>query len=166
MSVVPEMVRSAVNDRAAGGAGPDGVGDSAVAYLAHPFAKKVLVEQFFQPQIEDFGVRVLNPFQRPEQEGYEAAIAAAGLTDAMCADIVRMDLEKIDKAGAIIALLIDDNMIGTIMEIFYAAQRGYPVFAYTPRDRERKHPWIRNLTTVCPTMGDLEAALRGWVNGR
>lgn len=160
--VVPEVVRGTALDRVAGGSDNDGVGRVTLAYLAHPYAKKDVVEELYQPQIESWGIKVLNPFQRVEQAGYEVAMSAAGLTDAMCKEIVDMDLMKIDQAGAVIALMIDDNMIGTVMEIFYAAYvRGYPVFTYTPRDRERKHPWIRNLTTVCPTLGDLEVALRG-----
>jgi hypothetical protein len=78
-----------------------------------------------------------------------------------------MDLLKIDEADGVVAAMVDQNMIGTIMEIFYTSYVHHkPVFAYTPGDRERKHPWIRNLCVVCPDQQALLTNLKRWINGR
>ena len=133
-------------------------------YLAHPFAEKEKVEAEFQPKLEALGIRVINPFQRAEQGIYEAALKTAeGLNAAQSADIVNKDLEKIDEAGALVALMIHDRMLGTIMEIFYSGyMMEYPTFVYAPTERYSKHPWIMHLSTVSTTWDQLEEQLKNW----
>lgn len=137
-------------------------------YLAHPYSKKAEVEVIYQPKLEEIGLEVINPFHRGEQKVYDKVLKdGTGLTDEMCADIVKMDLEKIDNSDGVVAMLIDDNMIGTIMEVFYTSyMKGKPVFSFAPREREKKHPWIRNLTIVCPDETALYDNLTGWMSGR
>lgn len=134
-------------------------------YLAHPYAAKDEIEANFQPILEGIGLNVINPFQRGEQAVYDKVLApgGGGLTAAHCEDIVRMDLEKIDQSDAVVAAMVTDNMIGTIMEIFYTAHVcGKLVFAYTPRKRETEHPWIRFYSLVFPAQAELIAALKRW----
>jgi nucleoside 2-deoxyribosyltransferase len=114
-------------------------------YLAHPFAKKEYGKEI-QSRLENLGIEVINPFERGEQAIYDKKLSpnGGGLDDQDCADIVKMDLEKIDKAGAVVALLLGVPSIGTMMEIFYAGHvKGYPVYALAPDEWQRKHPWIR-----------------------
>jgi nucleoside 2-deoxyribosyltransferase len=172
-SAVVNPIHSVAGDYRAAGVLGDALPAVAVnkprVYLAHPFSKKDDVERNFQPLLEAVGLEVLNPFQRPEQETYDKVLApgGGGLTAKHCAEIVRMDLEKINAADGVVAALVDDNMIGTIMEIFYTAHvTGKPVFAYTPRDRERKHPWIRFYCTVCPDQVALLSNLKQWISER
>src|SRR6266850_394557 len=133
-------------------------------YPAHPFAEKDRVEREFQPKIEELGIRVINPFQRAEQGIYEAALRTSeGLSAAQSADIVNKDLEKIDEAEALVALMIHERMLGTIMEIFYSGyMMEYPTFVYAPTERYSKHPWIMHLSTVSTTWDQLEEQLKNW----
>lgn len=140
-------------------------------YLAHPYMMKDFIQREFQPVLEGIGLQVINPFQRPEQETFEKAMAATGLTRRMCDDIVRMDLEKIDAVDGVVAVLDGENSPGTIMEIFYAAYtRRIPVFThhgYDQKGRNRKHPWMRSLTIICPDQQVLVTNLKEWIkNGR
>src|SRR5437773_8276282 len=111
-------------------------------YLAHPYAK--MSEGLkFQKLLGAQGLTVLNPFERGEQDIYNAKLAPGGpgLDDDDCRRIVTMDLEAIDRADGVVALMIDPSMLGTIMEIFYAGNKGKPVFIYTTEDRYARHPW-------------------------
>ncbi len=135
-------------------------------YLAHPYSDKENVERLLQPVLEGIGLEVINPFQRPEQTYLEYQMANGGLTDKDCKDIVAMDLKKIRESDAIVASLTADNMIGTLMEIFYCAYvLGNPVFAYAPREREQQSPWIREHAMVFTSQQSLITALKDWVNG-
>ena len=142
-----------------------------VFYLAHPFKKRDEVRSLYQPRLTAI-VDVVNPFDRPEQSTYDDALAGQGLTAKMCREIVETDLSAIDHTDGLLALLLADNSIGTFMEIMYVVeqnQRGRkpsPIFAYTPRSNEREHPWIRSLTTVCPTWISLEANIMAWCNAQ
>lgn len=140
-------------------------------YLAHPYAMKDDIAVLFQPTLEAIGLRVVNPFDRPQQAEFETAMRASGLTRRMCDDIVRMDLEKIDEVDAVVAVLDGANSPGTLMEIFYAAHvRRIPVFTHHGFDtyggKNRKHPWIRSLTVICPDQTVLVTNLKRWINGR
>src|SRR3989304_3476787 len=88
-------------------------------YLAHPYAEREL-GRGAQRTLEKEGFRVLNPFERPEQQEFDRSLAAGGLTDSQCDRLVRMDLAKIDESHLLAALLTEKTALGTPMEIFYA----------------------------------------------
>lgn len=172
-SVVVEVLDRAADHRS--GSVSDHAGVTPVlttVYLAHPYSEKEYVERIFQPRLETAGVRVINPFIRPEQAAYERKMAAAGgankgLDDRDCADIVIRDLEKIDRSDAIVAALMADNMIGTLMEIFYCAHvAGKPVFAWTPRQREQDSPWIRYHAITESAQPALIKRVQDWAHAR
>jgi nucleoside 2-deoxyribosyltransferase len=130
-------------------------------YLAHPFAQKAEGKRI-QTQLEALGLEVVNPFERGEQAIYDVKLApgGGGLNEQDCADIVRMDLEKIDQTGAVVALLIDTASVGTIMEIFYAGHVvKHPIFSLAPTPRYAEHPWIRFYTTIYTSENALYTAL-------
>lgn len=134
-------------------------------YLAHPFAQKVEGKRI-QTELEALGLEVINPFERGEQAIYEAKLGhdGDGLNAQDCADIVRMDLEKIDQTDGVVALLIDNASIGTIMEIFYAGHVvKHPILSLAPTPRYSEHPWIRFYTTVYKTEDALYAAVKSLV---
>lgn len=112
-------------------------------YLAHPYSKRAEAKEY-QQQLADKQITAINPFDRPEQAIYERALATTGLTHAMCAEIVNMDIEKIDQADGLVALLIGTKSIGTLMEIFYAGYvKNLPVWIYVVSEQDKKHPWLR-----------------------
>jgi nucleoside 2-deoxyribosyltransferase len=130
-------------------------------YLAHPFAKKDEGVRI-QRELEALGLEVINPFERGEQAIYNVKLApgGGGLDAQDCADIVKMDLEKIDQTDAVVALLIDSASVGTIMEIFYAGHVvKHPIFSLAPTPRYAEHPWIRFYTTVYQTEEALYSAV-------
>jgi nucleoside 2-deoxyribosyltransferase len=134
-------------------------------YLAHPFAKKDEGVRI-QRELEALGLEVVNPFERGEQAIYDVKLApgGGGLNEQDCADIVYMDLEKIDQTDGVVALLIDSASVGTIMEIFYAGHVvKHPVFSLAPTPRYAEHPWIRFYTTVYSSEESLYTALASLV---
>lgn len=130
-------------------------------YLAHPFAKKDEGKRI-QTELEALGLEVVNPFERGEQAIYDVKLApgGGGLNAQDCADIVKMDLDKIDATDGVVALLIDNASVGTIMEIFYAGHvKKHPIFSLAPTARYAEHPWIRFYTTVYRTEDMLYSAI-------
>ena len=133
-------------------------------YLAHPHAQQE-AGLVYQTILEKAGLRVVNPFQRPEQAEFEASFAGAGLSDPQCQRIVDMDLRKIEDTDGIVALLIDHDMVGTMMEVFYASRILHrPVLSVIGLRRYRTHPWIKNLTTMVPEGASLTDFVKGWMN--
>jgi nucleoside 2-deoxyribosyltransferase len=123
-------------------------------YLAHPYSKRPEAKRI-QTEIERLGFEVINPFERGEQAVYDRKIGTGSdgtnLSSKDCTNIVTMDLEKIDQADFVVALLIDsDNKsIGTYMEIAYCGQKGMKtVISFAPIPWIARHPWIRFYTTV------------------
>lgn len=120
-------------------------------YLAHPHSQKNEGKRI-QTEIERLGIEVINPFERGEQEIYDRKLGpdGTGLTDEDCANIVEMDLAKIDRADFVVALLLEpEKTLGTYMEIFYTGYcTGKPVIVYTPFNRLAIHPWIRYFGSV------------------
>lgn len=136
-------------------------------YLAHPHSKKdegVRIQQ----EIEHLGIEVINPFERGEQEIYERKLGpdGTGLTDQDCSDIVNMDLDKIDRADMVVALLLDpEKTLGTYMEIFYTGHcTTKPVLVYTPIHRLAVHPWVRYYSNIVEDEAKLMAVLEGIVS--
>lgn len=111
-------------------------------YLAHKFEKQAEALEI-QKELEDLGFTILNPFQREEQARYDRAIAEGGhFDDQTCADIVHADLNLIDEADAVAAIL-SPNAIGTVMEIFYTGHVAEkPVVTWITYKLNYRHPWI------------------------
>lgn len=151
-------------------------------YLAHSFGQQTRALGI-QAVIESMGIEVINPFQRGEQALIDKYLAGAvtgenlgtpkgELPPEICKMIVDMDIEKIDKANGVVAILQAPPSIGTIMEIFYAGYiRQIPVFTLYeidsvtgkgPDGRTHRHPWIKHLTTICETTDTLYTLLGDW----
>jgi nucleoside 2-deoxyribosyltransferase len=124
---------------------------AAKIYLAHPYSKRLEAKRI-QTEIEKLGVQVINPFERGEQKIYEKKLGPGGpgLSAKDCAQIVQMDLAKIDQSDFVVALLLDpEYTLGTYMEILYTGEvENKKVIAYTPVKRLAKHPWIRYYCNV------------------
>lgn len=145
-------------------------------YLAHSFGQQAR-GLAIQAKIEAAGLEVINPFQRGEQALIDSYLAGASkgetlgtptgeLPPDICKLIVDMDIDKIDKADGVVAILQAPPSIGTIMEIFYASYIQHkPVWTLYeidangrgPDGRTHRHPWIKHLTTICTSEEDLVA---------
>src|SRR2546428_2028810 len=139
-----------------------------VVYLAHKFEKQD-EGKLIQARLSDWGIKVLNPFDRKEQEEHDRIIAekAGQFDDATSAKIVYADLVLIDNADAIVALLFP-NAIGTVMEIFYAGHvRRIPVFTHVAYEMPYRHPWIAHYSTVSsPDLSVVMNAVNDWRESR
>lgn len=138
-------------------------------YLAHSFDQQPRGLSV-QACLEEVGIEVINPFQRGEQAMIDKALKEDGeLSPRVCEMIVTMDLEKIDMADGVVAVLQFPPSIGTNMEIFYASYiKHKPVFTlYEGADgRSHKHPWIKHLTIISETSDDLVETVKEWAHGR
>lgn len=152
-------------------------------YLAHSFGQQARALTI-QGVIEGLGIEVINPFQRGEQQLIDQHLAGAPVGETLgtpkgelppeiCKMIVDMDIEKIDRADGVVAILQAPPSIGTIMEVFYAGYiRRIPVFTLYeldaagkgPDGRTHRHPWIKHLTTICETTDVLYTSLANWAD--
>jgi len=123
-------------------------------YLAHPLNTRHEVREKIQVPLQELGYSVINPFYdsdlTPRQD---IAVIDAGreklydIGPIRAREIVRSDLDAIDRSKAIIAYLPHPG-IGTPMEIFYTSHvlRKY-TFIVTPENYLR-HPWIQTYGDV------------------
>jgi len=137
-----------------------------VVYLAHGYRNQEIGRDV-QTELEQYGITVINPFQRAEQALYDKYVEkGVEFPPEICEQIVRMDLEKIDHAHGVVAIP-STSSIGTFMEIFYAAfGQGKPVFTLWLHGGS-KHPWLAFFTHLY--MGDRKifiTAVKEWADGR
>lgn len=130
-------------------------------YLAHKFEKQAEALEV-QKELEALGFTVLNPFQREEQAKYDHTIAKEGgqFDDQTCADIVNADLDLIDEADGVAAIL-SPNAIGTVMEIFYTGHVVQkPVVTWVTYELKYRHPWIAHYSVDVYNRADFVNALK------
>jgi hypothetical protein len=115
-------------------------------YLAHP-AELVDEGKVIQKKLEALGIKVLNPFDRQEDNPLEWWETPHSPEDAE--RVVERDLAWIRKSDAVFAYAPDTlKLCGTAMEIFYGAKMlGKPVFIYTSK-KYRFHPWLMHFGQV------------------
>jgi nucleoside 2-deoxyribosyltransferase len=128
-------------------------------YLAHPVPMKE-VGDALQIELEKAGFEVYNPFKRNVAEkprSYQ-------VSDEEAKAIVEGDLALMNQVDGMVAMLVGDQSIGTLMEIFYMAHvLRRPVFTLVKEDWKATHPWIKYYTRVHRTLDTLIADLRAWV---
>lgn len=129
-----------------------------VVYLAHKYENRDLGEEI-QAELEGMGLRVLNPFRRPEQELYDRIVRLGdGDLSPYADDIVRKDLAQVGRADAVVVLL-GPNSIGSVCEMFYAGHvRRIPVFLWQLYPAPYVHPWLAKYARV---YGSREELLKG-----
>lgn len=140
-------------------------------YLAHPYSDQALGLEI-QAKIEALGIRVVNPFQREEQETYTKVIVSGSeFSKEQCDSIVQTDLTKIEQTDGVVCLFTEKLSVGTSMETFYSSRiLLHPTFSlYVLQQRHSKergfgfvHPWIKSLTQVHLSMDTLILALQKW----
>jgi nucleoside 2-deoxyribosyltransferase len=136
------------------------------AYLAHPRLNKAEGAEL-QKKIEVLGIRVINPFQRPQEQVYDQIVSKSGRFSAeQIESIVEGDLRKIEEADIIVAMVTGKASAGTHMEVFYASRilhRQVFVLYNFIREGENVHPWYDYLTWVCVSEHELLEALRTYI---
>lgn len=139
-------------------------------YLAHPYADQEL-GLAVQAKIEALGIRVVNPFQRKEQEVYSQVVQTGGeFTLEQSQEIVDMDLSKIENANGVIAIFTGKISIGTSCETIYARAIRKPVFSLYLIENLHGfsviHPWVKALTHVSTNIEQLVEKLQAWQSGK
>jgi len=130
-------------------------------YLAHKFEQRPLGLNV-QLELERNGIKVVNPFDRPEQKQYDEEIKKGGDFEKYAGEVVNGDLDKINKVDGVAALLFP-NAIGTVMEIFYAGRDlKIPVFTWVTYDMLYKHPWIYHYSQAFTERGPWMEAIKAW----
>lgn len=137
-------------------------------YLAHKFEKQEQALEV-QQELEARGIKVVNPFQRKEQDQYNDTIKNHGgqFDDETCREIVDNDLAMIDNVDGIVAIL-SPNAIGTVNEIFYKGKiKGQPVFTWVAYQLPYRHPWIAHCSRFSSTdREEVLAKVFAWAEGR
>lgn len=107
-----------------------------------------------QKLIEHYvGVILINPFfdtgiSEVQKECHKMYQNNIPIPDEMVELITDTDLNAIDDNDGVIALIYDDELIGTLMEIFYASYvKGMPVYTICYDKRVREHLWVRRYST-------------------
>lgn len=138
-------------------------------YLSHPTKERFKVREEIQPQIEELGFRVINPFLLGGREhilfdkelmGRMSELFRREAEQADPEEMVVMELGAIRKADGVFAY-VPYETTGTQIEIWYNSvdlQRGKPatfVLVDTTKENEHflRHPW---LLTSCDPSSDFE----------
>ena len=136
-----------------------------ILYLAHPHAEQEYGKHI-QELLERDGFKVINPFDRPEQDRYNKKVTNRdpfSLGDAE--ELVEWDLDNIYDADAIVALYVGNGpFIGMSMEVSYATlHMQLPVvtlYLYKNIGVGVIHPWLVYLTEVVTSEEDLLKSVR------
>jgi len=122
-------------------------------YLAHP-AEYIKEAKIVQKELEKIGIKVINPFDREEDNPLEWWQSPHSPEDFK--RVVERDLAWIRQSDALFAFVPEPAGYGAMMEIFYAAKLlEKPVFIYTNK-KYRFHPWLAYFGQV---FTDLDFAL-------
>lgn len=141
--------------------GTEVVPSTLTVYLGHKYEARPLGEEV-QRDLEALGLRVLNPFHRPEQETYDRVAKEDGNFAPYAEAIVTKDLAQLDQADAMVGIL-SPNAIGTVCEMFYAAHvRKIPVFLWVTYQMPYVHPWISFYSKAVSTKEELLEAVEDW----
>jgi len=123
-------------------------------YLAHPIGLRHRIRDQLQIPLQELGYSVINPFYdadlQPRQDVKlidEGRGQLYGIGPIRAREIVRSDLDAIDRSKAIIVNLPQPG-IGTSMELFYASHvlRKYAFTVTT--DAYLLHPWIQTYSDI------------------
>ena len=112
-------------------------------YLAHPFDTRYEVREWELGFEEATGIELINPFYDIERtDVVEIDESRAGRYEKLDPEeLVRRDLDAIDKGEFVVAFVTGALSYGTIMEIVYAKLFGLPVYIICTNGHE-KHPWL------------------------
>jgi len=131
-------------------------------YLAHGFAGRHAVRRLQAAvEINCPEIKLINPFysiERPEMTEIDAGTRARYDIDPD--RIVKRDLTLIDRCDGILGIIDDNTRYGTPMELWYAADKGMPVYLLVING-EQDHPWLRYIaTSIVTSSEELYALLR------
>jgi len=120
-------------------------------YLAHQFKYRFFVREQELRLEKEYNIILDNPFYDAAKR-QDIEIADKGIKRKFskidCDEIVGNDLSMIDNADGIVSIIIDDESLGSYMEIFYCSHDLYkPVYLICPVDKIRNHIWIRKFAT-------------------
>jgi len=135
-------------------------------YLAHPLDSRCIMRKWEIKTEAAYGVTIINPFydvRRADISKMDSGRAERySQNQKQAVALVKFDVDRIKKAGAVIAVLADRKLIastwyekligkffnkrlisiGTIMEMVYAKINKIPCFVVCP-DYLSKHPWVK-----------------------
>jgi hypothetical protein len=130
---------------------------SKIFYLAHPFESRELVREWELGAEKRLGIELVNPFfdvpradlplldvtkVMTREERQKALVETFGMEYGRA--IVEPDLSHIRDCGGVVAVVTDDRMVGTPMEIFYTSYvLKRPVYIIHLSERNRWHPWLQ-----------------------
>lgn len=115
-------------------------------YLAHPSANRVAVRDWEVKFERATGVKLVNPFEDVEWR------------EDTHTRVVEGDLSAIDSCDGVVAVLTNNPMMGTPMEMFYAYTERKPLIVISPYSNLwLEHPWVRTVADmVLPSFREFE----------
>jgi len=116
-------------------------------YLAHQLKYRHGIRSIELELEKKYGINLINPFYDTERNDIKridsGEIVNLDLTVKDKKDIVAFDLDTIKNCDGVICFIIDHDVIGSFMEIFYAwRELNIPVYIVCPNDKIRLHPWV------------------------
>ena len=121
-------------------------------YLAHQFKHRHVVREFELYLEKRYSIILDNPFYSSNSR-QDIEMADKGIerefTDEDVNRIVENDLRMIRDNNGILAIIIDQEALGSYMEIFYCARMlQRPVYVICPERKIREHIWIRKHSSM------------------
>ena len=117
-------------------------------YLAHQLKNRHKIREI-QKKLEFYsGITLINPFYDSEREEVKSMddnkTNRYSIPMERCIEIVDNDLTMIKSCDGIICILLDNEALGSYMEIFFASYvLNIPVYLITPDKNLRNHVWIK-----------------------
>jgi nucleoside 2-deoxyribosyltransferase len=116
-------------------------------YLTHQFKYRHIIREIELDIEKKYNIILDNPFydadKRQDIEKADNGIQRE-FTQQDCIDIVNNDLNMINESDGVLAIISDEETLGSYMEIFYCAfVLNKPVYMICPLNSIRKHIWIR-----------------------
>ena len=116
-------------------------------YLAHQIKFRHEIRAIQKDLEYYYGITLINPFYDTERKDIEriddGTLKNTEMTVQEKENIVLFDLDTMNNCDGVVCIIIDHDVIGSFMEIFYAwHDLDIPVYVICPDDMIRLHPWV------------------------
>ena len=119
-------------------------------YLSHPVSLRTMIRKFELYIEKNSRLELFNPFYDADRKEIKAMDAGKDISEIYRklnpTKIVEDDINYINHCDGIVSFLGDGDAksFGTICEVWYAYERGIPIFIITHFLQE--HPWVKYVT--------------------
>lgn len=116
-------------------------------YLAHQLKFRHEIRKIQKDLEYYYGISLINPFYDTERNDIKridnGTLQNTEMTVQEKETVVFFDLAMIDNCDGVVCILLDHDVIGSFMEIFYAwHDLDIPVYVICLVDKIRLHPWV------------------------